>query len=159
MRLEVDMQIQSIQNLHYAPSHKGVYFSSNGSFLTVSRKNIANQMLGITKRGMEYPKDNTIPKDIKQKFLSLPFINNLSKKFDVFIYYREHPNLLGEGENAQNVSTSKIIWTDYSKQFANEVFVAGSSSKSQAEATNNMFSNIEHKNFEGEIPSLQKIFI
>ena len=143
------MRIQSIDKNN--PSMKaGLYFTKKSSVLYNKSKNlkfITNEPVKVSKEGTRYIEDNVIPQSIKDRFASIPFIKELSEKFDTFIFYREIPKNHYNNSGFHNISYAQIGWADYSKVMAERRDVQGCSPISQEIATEKMFKNLEQKNF------------
>lgn len=140
------MHIQSINS--YNPSSKGLYFSKVSNVLfNKEAKYITQEQVKVSERGIRYIEDTAIPQKIKERFMKIPFIQEVSEKFDTFIFFRElakgHENNLGWG----HFSYAKISWADFSRNMAQNRRVDGSSAISIELATDKMFKNLEQKNF------------
>ena len=140
------MRIQAIEN---NINSKGVYFTKipNVKFDKTQNAN-KSSIAKVSEQGFRYVENKTISKEIKEKFLSNPFIKELSEKFDTFIFFREipknHPNNM---QYNSHFSFAKISWTDLSKEGTEIRQVYGNSPISQKAATDAMFKNLENRKF------------
>ena len=81
---------------------------------------------------------------IKNKITNLPFIKDLTEKFDTFVVCHK-PSFINNLKTHSSVL--EVFWADYSKgQVQNEV-VIGYSKKSETNAVENMIHNLSIKEF------------
>ena len=145
------MRIQSISGVKQAPAMKaGLYFTKKSNVLYNKDKKIryvTDEVVKVSKEGSRYIEDNLISKSIKDRFANIPFIKELSEKFDTFIFFRELPKEHKNNSGFHNLSFAKIGWADYSKGMAETREVQGCSQISQELATERMFKNLKDCNF------------
>ncbi len=143
------MHIQSINT--NSPASKGLYFTRvpNVLFNKSPKVTYSNpvDVVKVSEQGARYIEDRMISEKMKERFKSNPFIKELSKKFDTFVFFRELP--VGHSSNfgKQHLSFARISWADYAKSHSELRIAQGESPISTESATNNMFKNIEKKNF------------
>lgn len=153
------MRIEAIRNTQNTLTMRSVYFSRSGWVFLKDKSGWAGETTGTTERGIKYLIDTKIPDNIKSRFMQIPFIQSLSGKNEVFIHYNEVPKGSSIALGDKIMSTAKIIWTDYTKAFADVIYAGGVSTESQEDATEQLLKNIEKKNVSGDVPSLQKIYL
>ena len=152
------MQIQPINcNLNNKTSFKkGLYFAKT-PYILFNKKtpinyfanekfkyNIFNSEILTSKEGFRYIKDDTTSTNIKKKIADLPFIKDLSERFDTFVVCHK-PSFTDTLKKYSSVL--EVFWADYSKgQVQNEV-VIGFAKKSEADAIENMLHNLSIKEF------------
>lgn len=145
------MHIQSIDSFNQNPAMKaGLYFTKKSNVIYNKDLNIkyaTDEIVKVSKEGSRYIEDNLIPQSIKDRFAKIPFIKDLSEKFDTFIYFREIPKEHKNNSGFHNISFAQIGWADYSKGMAQKREVQGCSPISQEIATDKMFKNLESCNF------------
>ena len=144
------MRIQSIEN-RYTPSMKaGLYFSKTSNVLfnqNASIKYATDEIVKISKEGSRYIEDTAISQTIKDRYAKIPFIKELSEKFDTFVHF--HETAKGGHANQFNyISYTKVSWADYSKKQAEQRDFIGQSPVSQELATEKMFRNVENCRFQ-----------
>ena len=152
------MQIQPISsNLNNDISFKnGLYFAKT-PYILFNKKtsinyfanekfkyNIFNSEILTSKEGFRYIKDDITSADIKKEVTNLPFIKDLSERFDTFVVCHK-PSFIYNLKKYSSVL--EVFWADYSKgQVQNEV-VIGYSKKSETAAVENMIHNLSIKEF------------
>ena len=152
------MQIQPISsNLNNDISFKnGLYFAKT-PYILFNKKtsinyfanekfkyNIFNSEILTSKEGFRYIKDDITSADIKKEVTNLPFIKDLSERFDTFVVCHK-PSFIDNLKKYSSVL--EVFWADYSKgQVQNEV-VIGYSKKSETAAVENMIHNLSIKEF------------
>ena len=146
------MRIQSIEHYSkHAPVMKaGLYFTKNTNVIynkDLDVRFLTDEIVKVSKEGSRYIEDNSISQRIKDRFARIPFINELSEKFDTFVFFRELPKEHKNNSGFHNISLARIAWTDNSKKMSERREVRGYSPISQEFATEKMFKNIENGNF------------
>ena len=143
---EEDMHIQDLNS--YNPSSKGLYFTKISSVLfNKNAKYITQEPVKTSEKGIRYIENTEIPKNIKDRFLKIPFIKELSENFDTFIFFREIPKGHRNNFLKEHIACTKISWADFSKEYAQVRRVDGHSPVSEDLALEKMFKNLEQENF------------
>ena len=139
-----------IQHIDSSPSSKGLYFTRVSNVLFNKNHNInyvTKDAVKYSENGYRYIEDRTITKEVKERFSFMPFVRELSKKFDTFVFFSElpkgHPNNLGN----THFSFARITWADSTKGHNELRVVSGNSPVSQECATKAMFDNLSKKQF------------
>ena len=144
------MHVQSVKE-QYNPSMKaGLYFTKKTSVLYNKDPKIkfcTDEIVKVSEEGTRYIEDKLIPQSLKDRFANIPFIKELSEKFDTFVFFREIPKDSKTNGGFHNLSYAQIGWADYSKKMAQKRAVQGCSPISQELATEKMFKNLEQRNF------------
>ena len=113
------MRIQSIDN--NAPSMQaGLYFTKNSNVLfnkNTNIKYITDEIVQISQEGTRYIEDVKLSKAIKDRFAQIPFIKELTEKFETFVHFHEAPKD-SRTNQFEHVSYAKISWADYTKAYA-----------------------------------------
>lgn len=143
---EESMHIQSINS--YNPSSKGLYFTKVSSVLfNKNAKYITQEPVKTSEKGIRYIENTEISKSLKERFLKIPFIKELSENFDTFIFFREIPKGHKNNFLKEHMAFTKISWADFSKEYAQVRRVDGHSPVSEDLALEKMFKNLEKENF------------
>ena len=143
------MQLHPIGTPNNTPTMRaGLYFAKKSDLFLNKNTNIkhtTNEVIKISKEGYKFIEDRLIPETIKKRFARIPFIEELSKRFDTFIFYREIPK--NKKRNPFNhLSLVKLIWKDNIKNETEIREAIGISPISQDLATNQMFIELENCN-------------
>ena len=123
---------------------KGLYFTKKSNVIyniNPTFQYMTDEIVKVSEEGSRYIEDNLILPSIKERFAKIPFIKELAKKFDTFVFFREIPK--GDCCHFNHLTYATIGWADYSKEAAQRKAVMGKSSISQKLATEDMFNNLE----------------
>ena len=130
---------------------KGLYFTKRPNIefnksASILRLNPADY-INVSEKGVRYLADNTITKEIKERFASIPFIKNLVEQFDTFIFFKELPMEHPDNLSSQHLSIARISWLDDAKNSNELRLVSGNSAVSKEFATDKMFINLKGEKF------------
>ena len=138
------------KNYAYPINRKSLYTFYEGRTLfnqNASIKYATDEIVKISKEGSRYIEDSAISQTIKDRYAKIPFIKELSEKFDTFVHF--HETAKGGHANQFNyISYTKVSWADYSKKQAEQRDFIGQSPVSQELATEKMFRNVENCRFQ-----------
>ena len=138
-----------IQRINNSVSSKGLYFIKSPNVIYSRNSGITymtKDVVEYSERGYKYVKDLEISKEMKDKFHFIPFIMNLMKTGDVFVFFRKvEKNKYG---NDSYFSYTKIFWLDTTIGEERCRTVYGNSDISQEGATEDMLEHLVNKDFE-----------
>ena len=141
------MKIQPVNN---NVNLKGLYFIKSPNVIYSRNPDVnyvTNGIVGYSERGYKYIKDLEISREIKDRFHFIPFIMNLLKTGDAFVFFRELSKDNPNNVTADYFSFAKIFWlnTETGKECCRTVY--GNSKVSQEEATADMMKHLLDKDF------------
>ena len=139
------MYVSKINNeIHFK---NGLYFTKSSSVLFNKSNEVNYLSEEIVKKsptGARYIENTGLSQEIKNAFSKIPFIKNLSEKFDTFVWFSKIPK---ENKNEQFMTVAKISWADYSKPKAEERMAYATSNVSEEDSFDILIKNIENKKF------------
>lgn len=125
----------------------GLYFTKSSSVLFNKSNEVNYLSEEIVKKsptGARYIENTGLSQEIKDTFSKIPFIKNLSEKFDTFVWFSHIPK---ESANEKFQTIAKISWADYSKTKAEERMAYATSNVSEKDSFDILIKNIENKKF------------
>ena len=136
------MLVQSIDNKHVVPAFRTLHFSKTPTILLNGAEDIfEHEEVSITKNGIRYLEDKDIPKQIKERLANIPFIKELSRKCETFIWFVE-----SKGPKDYR-SWVKISHVENGSNNVTNHYVVVKNEYGQDVATETMFRNLREKKF------------
>ena len=109
------MHIQPINNVANVSS-KGLYFAKPGILFNRSANYLNNNGALVSKTGVRYFEDTSIPQKIKDAVENNKYIRDLASKFDTFVCYSCNIGPFSKKWIAQ----LHLSWADYTEKYASQ---------------------------------------
>ena len=141
------MHIQSVNN---NVNSKGLYFIKSPNVIysrNPGTNYVTKDVVGYSERGYKYIKDLRISQEMKDRFHFIPFIMNLLKTGDAFVFFREVSKAVPDNITDSYLSFAKIFWLDTKVGEERCRTVYGNSDTSQEEATQDMMEHLINNDF------------
>ena len=132
------MHIQSINNAANVSS-KGLYFAKPGILFNRSANYLNNNGALVSKTGVRYFEDTSVPQKIKDAVAKNEYIRDLAAMFDTFVCYSCRISPFTKDWLAQ----LHLSWADYTQKYASERQLFSDYAVNKQSAEDSLIKNME----------------
>ncbi len=135
------MYVQSI-NDGYNPSMKEIYFTEVypifDKSLRFSKKVLNKRNVSQSKNGYKFIENKNISGELKDKYMEIPFVRELSEKYDTFVLNKTVGSIFGG-----DITYASVIWVNPEKECAQSLKTVGRSALQEVSANEDIINKLK----------------